>query len=161
MRNTRSSQGCALHSRLERAGFAGPRAGAPRWLVLVPPRRSNRRARQDRERAATDGHGAPEKIHFRSGRDGIDLRGKGNKVYVLGQVNKPGEFIVNPRVDVMQALSMAGGTTAFASLGEIVILRRTEAGSRRCRSVTPMWRAGAICNRTSCSRPAMSSSFLI
>src|SRR3974390_1865799 len=36
---------------------------------------------------------------------------KGNKVYVIGQVAHPGEFIVNPRVDVMQALSMAGGTT--------------------------------------------------
>jgi polysaccharide export outer membrane protein len=55
---------------------------------------------------------------------------KGNKVYVLGQVNKPGEFIVNPRVDVMQALSMAGGTTAFASLGEIVILRRSDQGQQ-------------------------------
>lgn len=50
---------------------------------------------------------------------------KGNKVYVIGQVNKPGEFIVNPRVDVMQALSMAGGTTPFAALGDIVILRRS------------------------------------
>jgi polysaccharide biosynthesis/export protein len=50
---------------------------------------------------------------------------KGNKVYVIGQVNKPGEFIVNPRVDVMQALSMAGGTTPFASLGNIIILRRS------------------------------------
>lgn len=55
---------------------------------------------------------------------------KGNKVYVLGQVNKPGEFIVNPRVDVMQALSMAGGTTAYAALGDIVILRRTESGQQ-------------------------------
>ena len=50
---------------------------------------------------------------------------RGNKIYVIGQVNKPGEFIVNPRVDVMQALAMAGGTTAFASLGNIVVLRRT------------------------------------
>lgn len=49
---------------------------------------------------------------------------KGNKVFVIGQVNKPGEFIVNPSVDVMQALSMAGGTTAFASLNDIIILRR-------------------------------------
>ncbi len=48
----------------------------------------------------------------------------GNKIYVLGQVNRPGQFIVNPMVDVMQALSMAGGTTAFASLNNIVILRR-------------------------------------
>lgn len=50
---------------------------------------------------------------------------RGNKVYVIGQVNKPGEFIVNPRVDVVQALSMAGGTTAFAQLSDIVILRRS------------------------------------
>ena len=50
---------------------------------------------------------------------------RGNKVYVIGQVNKPGEFIVNPRVDVMQALSMAGGTTPFAGLGNIIVLRRT------------------------------------
>ena len=51
----------------------------------------------------------------------------GNKVYVIGQVAKPGEFIVNPRVDVMQALSMAGGTTPFASLSNIIILRRNGA----------------------------------
>lgn len=49
---------------------------------------------------------------------------RGNKIYVIGQVNRPGEFVVNPRVDVMQALSMAGGTTPFASLGNIIILRR-------------------------------------
>lgn len=55
---------------------------------------------------------------------------KGNKVYVLGQVNKPGEFIVNPRVDVMQALSMAGGTTAYAALNDITILRRSESGQQ-------------------------------
>jgi polysaccharide export outer membrane protein len=53
---------------------------------------------------------------------------KGNKVYVIGQVTKPGEFVVNPSVNVMQALSMAGGTTAFASLNNIIILRRTPAG---------------------------------
>jgi len=50
---------------------------------------------------------------------------RGNKVFVIGQVNRPGEFVINPSVDVMQALTMAGGTTAFASLGNIVILRRT------------------------------------
>jgi polysaccharide export outer membrane protein len=55
---------------------------------------------------------------------------KGNKVYVIGQVNKPGEFVVNPSVDVMQALSMAGGTTPFASLGDIIILRRTASGKK-------------------------------
>ncbi|HEY8540428.1 MAG TPA: polysaccharide biosynthesis/export family protein [Steroidobacteraceae bacterium] len=49
---------------------------------------------------------------------------KGNKIFVIGQVNKPGEFIVNPSVNVMQALSMAGGLTPFASANDIKILRR-------------------------------------
>ncbi len=54
----------------------------------------------------------------------------GNRVYVIGQVTKPGAFVVNPRVDVMQAISMAGGTTPFASLGNIKIIRRTDSGEQ-------------------------------
>ena len=56
---------------------------------------------------------------------------RGNKIYVIGQVNQPGEFIVNPRVDVMQALSLAGGTTAFASPGDIFVLRRDDEQQQR------------------------------
>jgi polysaccharide export outer membrane protein len=56
---------------------------------------------------------------------------RGNKIYVIGQVNDPGEFIVNPRVDVMQALSLAGGTTAFASPSEIFVLRRDDGQQQR------------------------------
>jgi polysaccharide biosynthesis/export protein len=48
---------------------------------------------------------------------------KGNKIFVLGQVNKPGEFIVNPSVNIMQALSMAGGMTPFAATNDIIVLR--------------------------------------
>jgi len=48
----------------------------------------------------------------------------GNKVYVIGKVNKPGEFVVLRNVDVMQALSMAGGTSTYAALNKIKILRR-------------------------------------
>lgn len=54
----------------------------------------------------------------------------GNKIYVIGQVNKPGEYVVSRYVDVMQALSMAGGTTAFASKNSIIILRRDEQGEQ-------------------------------
>lgn len=54
----------------------------------------------------------------------------GDRVYVIGQVAKPGAFIVNPRVDVIQAISMAGGTTPFASLGGIKIIRRTANGGQ-------------------------------
>jgi polysaccharide export outer membrane protein len=52
----------------------------------------------------------------------------GNKIYVIGQVTRPGVFVMNPSVDVMQALSMAGGTTPFANLDEIRVLRRRENG---------------------------------
>jgi polysaccharide export outer membrane protein len=49
---------------------------------------------------------------------------QGHKIYVIGKVARPGEFVLNSRVDVMQALSMAGGTVKFADLGAIKILRR-------------------------------------
>jgi len=49
----------------------------------------------------------------------------GNKIYVIGQVRNPGAFVVNPRVDVLQALAMAGGMTPFAAVNEVIILRRT------------------------------------
>ena len=55
----------------------------------------------------------------------------GNRIYVIGKVNSPGSFVVNPRVDIMQALSLAGGTTAFAALDDILILRREADGSQR------------------------------
>lgn len=48
----------------------------------------------------------------------------GNKIYVIGKVNRPGEFQINRYVDVMQALSMAGGGTPYADLNNIEILRR-------------------------------------
>jgi polysaccharide export outer membrane protein len=48
----------------------------------------------------------------------------GNRVSVLGKVNRPGDFPLSHPIDVMQALSLAGGTTAFASLDNIQILRR-------------------------------------
>ena len=48
----------------------------------------------------------------------------GNKIFVIGQVNNPGEFAVSRSVDVMQALSLAGGLTAFGDEDDIKILRR-------------------------------------
>jgi polysaccharide export outer membrane protein len=54
----------------------------------------------------------------------------GDKIYVLGKVNRPGEYALNRYVDVMQALSIAGGTTAFAALDDIAILRRDGDGQR-------------------------------
>ncbi len=48
----------------------------------------------------------------------------GNEIYVVGQVQHPGEYSFARAIDVMQALSLAGGTTPYAALNGIVILRR-------------------------------------
>ncbi|MGE0385227.1 MAG: polysaccharide biosynthesis/export family protein [Gammaproteobacteria bacterium] len=49
---------------------------------------------------------------------------RGNSIFVLGKVNRPGPFIMNGRTDVMQALSMAGGAATFANVKDISVLRR-------------------------------------
>jgi len=48
----------------------------------------------------------------------------GNKVYVIGKVNRPGEFVANRYMDIVQALSVAGGMTPYASANKIKVLRR-------------------------------------
>src|SRR5688572_15400689 len=52
-------------------------------------------------------------------------------IYVLGQVEEPGEFRPRAPVTVLQALSLAGGLTRFAEPNEIVIVRRDRRGERR------------------------------
>ena len=58
------------------------------------------------------------------------VQNAGNRVYVLGRVNKPGEFVMIRPTDVVQALSMAGGLTPFADRKNIRVLRR-EGGTQR------------------------------
>lgn len=55
----------------------------------------------------------------------------GNKIFVIGKVNKPGEYVVNRDIDVMQALSMAGGVTTYAAVNGIKVLRRDDTGKQQ------------------------------
>jgi polysaccharide export outer membrane protein len=48
----------------------------------------------------------------------------GNQIFVLGKVNRPGNYAIPRPVDVVQALSLAGGTTPFAAVNDIRVLRR-------------------------------------
>jgi polysaccharide export outer membrane protein len=48
----------------------------------------------------------------------------GNRVFVIGKVNRPGDFPLLRPTDVMQALSLAGGATPFASTDRIRVLHR-------------------------------------
>ena len=57
------------------------------------------------------------------------LKSVSNKIYVIGKVNRPGEFTATGYMDVLQALTMAGGLTPYADSDEIKIIRRTESGT--------------------------------
>jgi polysaccharide export outer membrane protein len=61
------------------------------------------------------------------------LEAKGNRVYVLGEVNNPGQFQLDRPTSVVQAIALAGGLTAFAGRGDIRLLRREEGAERSIR----------------------------
>ena len=44
-------------------------------------------------------------------------------IYVVGRVNNPGRFVLNTNVNIMQALTMAGGLNAFAKRGKVTVMR--------------------------------------
>jgi polysaccharide biosynthesis/export protein len=48
----------------------------------------------------------------------------GNRIYVLGKVAHAGDFPMINALNVMQAISLAGGATPYAAINDIVILRR-------------------------------------
>ena len=53
------------------------------------------------------------------------LQTTSNKIYVVGKVNRPGEYKATHYMDVLQALSLAGGLTPYAESDEIKIIRRS------------------------------------
>jgi polysaccharide export outer membrane protein len=50
------------------------------------------------------------------------------RIYVLGEVLRPGEFILRAPVSVVQALAMANGFTPFARRDRITLVRRNSDG---------------------------------
>jgi polysaccharide export outer membrane protein len=53
------------------------------------------------------------------------------KIYVVGEVQRAGEFTPNHQVTVLHGLAMAGGFTRFANPDRIVIVRQDSHGERR------------------------------
>lgn len=49
---------------------------------------------------------------------------QGLKIFVIGRVGKPGEYVVGRYVDILQALTLAGGLTPFAKEDKIRVLRK-------------------------------------
>ncbi len=50
----------------------------------------------------------------------------GLRIYVIGKVKKSGQFVIGRYVDVLQALTLAGGLNEYASEDEIKVLRRRD-----------------------------------
>ena len=50
---------------------------------------------------------------------------QGARIYVIGKVNRPGEILLDRPLSVLQALSIAGGLTAFADDEEVHVVRTT------------------------------------
>lgn len=57
----------------------------------------------------------------------------GNRIYVVGRVNRAGDFPLSAPIDVMQAIALAGGATPFAAINDIVILRRQNGAQQALR----------------------------
>jgi polysaccharide biosynthesis/export protein len=53
------------------------------------------------------------------------------RIYVMGEVTRPGEFTPRGQVTVLQAIALAGGFTRFAASDDVVIVRRDGLGERR------------------------------
>ncbi len=53
-----------------------------------------------------------------------------SRVFVYGEVAKPGAYPMRGALSVVQVLALAGGLTEFADKNDIVILRRGDAGAQ-------------------------------
>lgn len=53
------------------------------------------------------------------------------RIFVLGQVNRPGPIQLFPGMTVLQALASAGGLTPYANEKKIYVLRKVSGGEKR------------------------------
>jgi polysaccharide export outer membrane protein len=59
----------------------------------------------------------------------------GNFVHVLGEVARPGSYELMPNATVLQAITQAGGSLNTASMGNVILMRRTGPSSMVARKV--------------------------
>lgn len=60
----------------------------------------------------------------------VSVTEQAGRVYVIGQVARSGAYPINPRINVLQALALAGGLTPFAKGGDILVLRAGASGQQ-------------------------------
>ena len=70
-------------------------------------------------------------VNYRSGSPDVTVSVRdatGMRFYVVGKVRTPGSYTSGAAINILQALSMAGGAAEFADLRHAVIMRQTPAG---------------------------------
>jgi polysaccharide export outer membrane protein len=61
------------------------------------------------------------------------LESLSKKVYLLGKVTKPGEYLLQKNMTVVQAISLAGGLTEWADAADIRLIRKIKGVERTFR----------------------------
>lgn len=53
------------------------------------------------------------------------------KVSVLGEVRRPGRFVISQKTTILDAIALSGGFTEFAHRGNVLVLRNSPSGVER------------------------------
>jgi protein involved in polysaccharide export with SLBB domain len=61
----------------------------------------------------------------------VMVRGMAARVYVDGQIERPGEYVWNPQITALQAIARAGGFRDTADQDRFVVLRRSTDGAQQ------------------------------
>ena len=65
----------------------------------------------------------------------VIVRGMAARIYVDGQIERPGEYLWNPQITALQAIARAGGFRDTADEDRFVVLRRSADGAQQVISV--------------------------
>jgi polysaccharide export outer membrane protein len=67
----------------------------------------------------------------------------GQRIYILGEVTRAGAYLLLPGMNVLQALSSAGGFAQFANIKNICLLRQENGQQVKSRLIT--WIRFGLC----------------
>jgi polysaccharide export outer membrane protein len=59
---------------------------------------------------------------------------RSKRIYIVGKVNAPGEYVVEKDTTLLQAISMAQGFAEWADKGDIIVIRKGPKGQFRIRA---------------------------
>ncbi|MBW1982804.1 MAG: polysaccharide biosynthesis/export family protein [Deltaproteobacteria bacterium] len=61
------------------------------------------------------------------------IESRSKKIYILGKVNRPGEYLLQKQMTILQAISLAGGLGEWADRSNIRLIRKIDGRERNFR----------------------------